>query len=295
MRPQLFKPTALFFVLALLLASCNKDKEIIIPDNVPPPDRTIDSTTIDIYVDKVYISLLGREALGAERTNAKQVLKQHNFSVDDRKQFLNSVTAQPEFKKNLYKVARAEYLQSADSSNIAFQRDIYASYLTLPQYQPFYDVLQYEVGRLNQLLAVDNDFSSGAIDVRGMHKRCVNNNIYDQINMGTENFVVSTFQNFFFRYPTQSELEAGKKMVDGTASIFFLQTGSSKADYLNIFFNTTDYFEGQVRYIYSRYLFREATSAEMSYYANLYKGGSGYGYNTLIKEILSGNEYAGVR
>ena len=32
--------------------------------------------------------------------------------------------------------------------------------------------------------------------------------------MGTENFVVAMFQHFLLRYPTDSELESAKDMVD---------------------------------------------------------------------------------
>lgn len=283
----------LWVVLLLGAAACNKDREVVINNNQAPPDYTIDSSTIDLFIDKTYIGLLGREALSNERTAARQLLRTHNFSVDDRTAYLQQLLADPAFKTNLCKVARAEYLQSADSLSILQQRNTYAQLLTQPQYAPFYDVIIYEVERLDSMLLTENDFMAGRLDVVGMHRRYVNNLIYDQINMGTENFVISTFQNFFFRYPTNAELENGKKMVDGSVSIFYLQTGSSKADYLRIFFGTTDYYEGQVRYLFSRYLFRNATTAEMSYYANRYK--STGSYNTLITEILSGNEYAGVQ
>ena len=56
--------------------------------------------------------------------------------------------------------------------------------------------------------------------------------IYDEINMGTENFVVSIFQNFFHRYPTAAELYSASNMVDGNQSTIFNTNGSSKKDFI---------------------------------------------------------------
>ena len=110
--------------------------------------------------------------------------------------------------------------------------------------------------------------------------------------MGTENFVVSMFQHFLYRYPTDDELTQSKQIVDGFEGVVFLQTGHIKDDFLNIFFGCNNYFEGQVRDLYMRYLFREPTSVEMSDKAASYK--KSLNYKALQKEILSTNEYAGI-
>ena len=110
--------------------------------------------------------------------------------------------------------------------------------------------------------------------------------------MGTENFVVSTFQNFLFRYPSDAELLNGKTMVDGDNAILFLVIGKSKTDYLNIFFTSDDYYEGQVRNAFRKYLFREPSPAEIALYADVYKTGDNY--SLLQKEIFALDEYSGV-
>ena len=48
----------------LLLAACTKTEDVVVKNNIPPDDHTIDSTTIEIYVNKAYINLLGREPVG---------------------------------------------------------------------------------------------------------------------------------------------------------------------------------------------------------------------------------------
>jgi hypothetical protein len=134
--------------------------------------------------------------------------------------------------------------------------------------------------------------NAGVIDYREMLIRCVNNYFYDQVNMGTENFVISTFQNFLFRYPDSTELSRAKLMVDGLSSTSFFQIGQTKYDYIHIFFNSTDYYEGQVRYVFKKYLFREPSPAEIAYYADMYK--SSNSFKNMLKEILSLDEYAGI-
>jgi hypothetical protein len=156
----------------------------------------------------------------------------------------------------------------------------------------FWDVLQNEIDRLIEMQNIPADLASDAINTIELHRRCVNNYFYDQLNMGSLNFVVSVFQNFLYRYPTVNELDEGIKMVDGQSAILFLQAGTTKDDFLNIFFNSDDYFEGQVRNLYLRYLFREPSSAEMSIEATQYKQDKDY--IKLQKSILSEDEYIGI-
>lgn len=286
------KKILLFALFACALAACNKTEDILIEDNIPPPDHTIDSNTIQIYINKAYINILGREPLASEKS-AGVALLNNNFSQANRKIFIQSLLAKPDYNRNQYNIARVEYLQNLDSTEIEGQLYLFQLLLSQPQYAPFYDMLNKEIARLNELKATVNDMNAGTLDYRGMLKRCVNNYFYDQINMGTENFVVSTFQNFFFRYPTTAELTNGKLMVDGVSATLFLQIGKSKNDYINIFFGTDDFYEGQVRNIFKKYLLREPSPAEINYYAGVYK--SNNSYKKLQEEIFSLDEYAGVK
>ena len=87
-------------------------------------------------------------------------------------------------------------------------------------------------------------------------------------------------------------MKQSKQIVDGFAGVIFLQTGSVKDDFINIFFGCNNYFEGQVRDLYKKYLFREPNSVEMSDKATIYK--NSLDYKALQKAILSTDEYAGI-
>ena len=107
--------------------------------------------------------------------------------------------------------------------------------------------------------------------------------------MGTENFVVATFQNFLFRYPTNVELDNAKTMVDGLPASLFLLSGNSKADFIDIFFDSDDYFEGQVISLYHKYLFRDPDTEEMYRLTTEYF--QSHNYQDLQLSILTSDEY----
>ena len=66
-------------LLIIGLAACTKTEMNVVPNNVPPPDHTIDSATIVIYLNKTYINMLGRKPVGAEQSAAMAQLRAHNF------------------------------------------------------------------------------------------------------------------------------------------------------------------------------------------------------------------------
>ena len=89
-------------------------------------------------------------------------------------------------------------------------------------------------------------------------KIVVDNLIYDEINMGAENYVVSLFQNFLLRYPTAVELESGVAIFGGVPGILFTSSAKNKDELINVFFDYAEYYEGQVRINYLRFLYRGA-------------------------------------
>lgn len=280
-------------ILSIVLLSCKKEPELVeIPGNQAPPDKTISSVVKESYITKVYISVLGREPDATELSSGLTHINQHNLSVADRDAFLTEVFSKPEYKEKLYETASIKLLNSFDTSAITGQIALYQFLLTDSTYAPLYDIINMEMARLIELKAVPAHLANGTLNTIGMHRRLINNYFYDQINMGTENFVVSTFQHFMDRYPTGSELEQGKNMVDGLNAIVFLTQGNTKANYMDIILNTSNYFESQVRELYLRYLFRQPTSAEMVQFSAEYK--ASLDYIALQKSILSSDEYVGI-
>jgi hypothetical protein len=236
--------------------------------------------------------VLGREATATEKESGFNTLRQNNISLASRSQFLDQVFSESEYLPHLYDFARVELLNNLDTAEVTYWIFLFNILLTDPAYAQVYDVLEHEIERLDTLQRVHPDLVNHSIDIEYLHRRCVNNYFYDQINMGSENFVVSCFQHFLNRYPIQNELSEGKKMVDGVPAILFLESGQSKDDFINIFFSSRDYSEGLAINLYQRFLLRNPSSIEMGNASSAFN--SSHDYVQMQKEILSTNEYIGI-
>lgn len=279
---------------ALIISSCKKDAElVVIPNNQAPPDYTVASIVKENYVNKVYISVLGRKPDATELSSGLSYINQHNLSAADRNLFLDEVFEKPAYNQRLYEINSIKLLSSFDTANITETIAIFQFLLTDSSYAAVFPQINFEIGRMQLLKTIPADLNNGTLNIIGMHKRLINNYFYDQINMGSENFVVSSFQHFMDRYPTSSELKQGVRMTDGLSAVLFLLQGNTKDQYIDILLNTDNYFESQVRELYLRYLFRQPTSVEMTTHASAYK--SDLDYKKLQKTILSLDEYAGIK
>lgn len=283
------------FLLSLILivaSGCKKD-EIVIDDNTAPPDSTISTLLVENYVTKCYISLLGREPNQQEETNAVATLRTGNMSVASRKSILNTIVQNQEYRAKVLEYNTIKLLNGLlDETVLADQINTYIYLQQQPEYAYLYDEIQDIIDNLTELRDTPDEFMNGEFGMQEMHRRLVTNDFYDQINMGSFNFVLSMFNNFLFRDPTQDEHNAGITMVDGFVAVIFYETANSKEDFIDIFLHSDDYYEGQVRELYTRYLFREPTSEEQGYHSVRYKESGNY--ERLQIDILSTDEFAGL-
>ena len=289
----MYKKTGLYFIIILaLFSACKKYETDTISGNAPPPDPTINNVTVENYVNKVYISVLGGKPDSLELNSGTTILKKNNLSTANRTQFLDTVFKHPEYYDHLYNTVLTDLLNNLDTNEIINDIGIFQSLLLDSAYILSWNEIRYEIVRLDSMRTIPNELKSGAINTTEMQKRCINNYFYDQINMGAANFVISSFLHFLNRAPTTNELTQGENMVNGTPGTLFIQVGQSKPDYLIIFFSSLNYFEGEAVLLYNKYLFRNPTSVEMSNAAT--KSQSTLDYIQMQKDILSTNEYIGI-
>jgi hypothetical protein len=281
----LFSLSALF-----LFGSCTKREEKLVPGNIAPPDYTIPNSLKVNFINKLYIGLLGREPETNEFEAAKNLLDASNFSKASRASLVDTVLNNSIFYDREYEIMRSDLLNSTDTLEINDMIGTLQFLLSSPAYMEDWPVIQIELDKLILLKNVPDNLKNGSISIRKMQEIGCNNLFFDQINMGSTNFVIATFQHLLLRNPTAFETEEGVKLVDEFSGTLFLKTGNSKTDYFSIFFNSSDYCEGQVKLIFTRFLFRLPTTEEAVYYTNLYK--SQFNYKQLIKEILTTDEYA---
>lgn len=283
----------LFVLLAtcLLAWGCTKQENVYVPDNEAPPDTSVSTLKLETYVNKCYIGLLGRKPTDAELTDAIQTLRDSSLSAGGRISLLDEMLSQDEFLIKTYLSDGTLLLNEWDTALFSFYLDQLIQARQNPNNAAAYDLIDTSILHQQRLMDIPTDLLNGNIDIKTMHSRMVDNFMYDQINMGSENYVRSVFDHFLLRYPTASELTQGVTMVDGFEAIVFLQTGESRYDFTNIFFNSDGYYEGQVRWAFQRFLYRDATTEELAYYTNLYRQTGSQ--KAFFSVLLSTNEYAG--
>jgi hypothetical protein len=279
----------LFFVL--IISSCTKIEDVIVGGNTHPADPTIENTVIENYVNKLYISTIGREPTTSEFDTNFETLRGADLSQESREAVIAEILNKEEYYNNLFKIESANILNGVDTAMINERFDLYKYFLmNASGFDSIY--IGYEFERLSVLKQALPDLNAGIITNTELYKRMVNNNFFDEINMGTENFVVAMFQHFLLRYPTGSEVENAKTMVDdGNATVFF-ETGNGKDDFISIFFSSDEYYTGQTSILFNRYLFRNPSSEESVNYSLDYINTDDY--KNLQKRILSTNEFIGL-
>lgn len=277
----------------LLMSSCSESGGIIIiPDNTSPPDLTVPEVVKENFVNRVYISLLGRKPEQAELAGAMGILEQDNASEADRKEVVESVLSDPSFRDRQYNIARIDLLNNLDTTVVASFKFVFNQYLQDPQYEPFLDLIYYELNRLEEFSQAAPLYLSAQINRAEMHRRMVNNLMYDEINMGTQNFVLSIFEHFLNRYPTVAEEQNAILMSDGFYAVVFGKEGNSQEDFLEILTESDAYLEGQVLDVYESFLFREPNSVEMAIGTSLFRQTGSY--DDLLTSILTTQEFLGL-
>ena len=286
----MLKITFRFISLSALLITfaCSKQELNTIGDNTAPIDTTISNNTKINFINRIYIRLLDRKADSNEFNSALILLNQNPGSQSKRKEVINVVIANPEYPHVMWKNIRELLLDGYDTTAInSVYTDLKDDWSTATGATK--ESLEYEWKRMEFILTGAEKLAQKTSTWEELQQAACNNYIYDDINMGSENFVVSVFQSLLNRYPTNEELASAKDMVDGRSAVLFLQPGATKDDFLNIFFSTRSYYEGQVSLLFNDNIFRAPSSSELIQYTNYYieKGN----YESLLIEILSSPVY----
>lgn len=283
---------ASYFIILLLLNACTKYEEVVVKGNVAPPDPTIGNNIYEDYVNKSYIIAMGREPDTAEFNNDYNLIYNAKLSASSRQIFADGIFSDADYRLHTYEETRFDLIQTTDSAEINEFIFVLDVLLGDSANLPFFPTLLYERQRLVAAQEAKALYLSGTIGIKEVHLRLVNNYFFDQINMGTQNFVLAVFQHLINRNPTQYELSSSVAMVDGVNSILFLQSGSSKNDFLDIVFSSLSYHEGQVFQLYEKYLLRSPDTQEMTTGTqNFYNTND---YERVQKDILTTNEFVGL-
>lgn len=286
------KKIVLFLSLIVIVSACKKTETVTVSNNYPPPDYTLENSVYESYINKSYILALGSEPDSIELQAALNILKPAGLGGNSRERFLNLVFANPKYRNHVFTELNVELLNNLDTNEISNTLGVYNYVLNDSTFILSWPVALYEKDRLLQLQTAPTFYVNGTLSYARLQNRMLNNYFYDQINMGTLNFVNTSFKQILDRNPTIQEQQSGVSMCDGFNASLFLTSGYSKDEYLNIIFNQNDYYEATVKKVYRKYLLREPNSLEMVQGTQLYK--SSQNFESIQKAVMVTNEFIGI-
>ena len=101
--------------------SCTYDQgDEIISGNIAPPDPTVSNVLKENYINRTYISLVGRKPSEPEFQEGLNLLNTSNASAQNRSDFLDILIAKDEYYQRLYDLARADLLNNVDTATVSF-------------------------------------------------------------------------------------------------------------------------------------------------------------------------------
>ena len=274
----------LLFIIsvAITITACKKDV-VIIPNNNAPIYSEIPTILLENYVNRLYIDLIGREPLDDEMSSDVQFLRDNDVSFQSRDSLIFKLQFDTVFIPGdssykiayfhrIYEMVKVRLIEGVSNSHIqtvmntrynryvndSLGGNLISAHENLMKYYRFKDVISSESAYYN-----------GLINIKEMHRRMINNPIYDNINMNTFNFVNAAFDNLLFRFPTQYEFNNSYAMIEDEQPYSVLgSSGTNKEDFINIICNTREFYEGIIHWTYLTLLARVPTTTETDFLMN---------------------------
>lgn len=295
---------SLLLLVSLFVSSCKKEANVI-GNNTPPNYAYVPTVTIENYINRLYLDLLGREPLPAEMAPDLKLLKDSVLSVGSRKIIINRLQNDNAFiagdssysiayYNRFYSMLKARMLESVEDDFIhekigEIQGALAGAISSGDSAEA--GKIRMQITQMEELLAVRYDCRNEHIGIDSIYIRLINNNIYDQINMNTFNFINACFDNMYYRFPTTEEYSTSFNMIEYNQSGALLGlSGASRNDYLHIVTSSNEFYQGIVQWVFKSLLSRNPTSVEVSRLLPIIR--DYHDYKQLQMEVMITDEYA---
>jgi len=246
-------------ILPLISLSCTKET-VTVSDNSAPLVNNVPTVKIENYINRIFIDLIGREPLDVEMQQELNVLRADDLSQAARLALIQKLQSSTDFIEGDTSYQRAYYLQLYNLSKVKLLEG--ASDEKISEFTDGNDDTE-AVARLNAVIASKEELEQGMISFDEMLARMIHNEVYDAININAFNFVNASFDNLFWRYPTDAEFDAAYEMVEhqNMATLFGTQ-GNDKTTYVDILTSNKEMFEGIIIWAYQTLLARRPNTVE---------------------------------
>lgn len=291
--------------IPLLFVGCKKE-DLLFEDNDAPPYSGVSTVVLSNYVNRLFIDLIGREPLDAEMTAEIAALRADSLSFESRGILVDKLINSTEFIEGdssyrrayavkLYENLKARFVEGASDAVLLQEYGLWRGNAILDSLNgdmTGYALKMQEAKRLEAVLDSREEWQNNQIDIDEMIRRMMFNAVYDNINMNAFNFVNASFDDLFFRFPTQPEFESAYTIIEfNQPAVIFNTVALNKSEYLNALTSTGEFHEGMVIWVYRSLLSREPASAEV--YVHAVDFASSLNISAVQRAVLISDEYAG--
>ena len=304
------KAFRLFAMLLILwmVSGCKETSTVDFDNNKAVSPHRISTIKIEGYVNRLFIDLVGRSPLDAELARETDYLKENNLSKAAREAIVTKLQTDESpvegdssykiaYYERLYIIIKSRMVEGADNSE--FSRFIGNASSALIKARLNGDSIgvfrAMEIIERNQnVIDAKYDYRNGEITINQVFERMLNNGVYDVINMNTFNFVNASFDDLFYRFPTQEEFDAAFAIIErNEVSGILGGFANNKSEYCQVLCASDEFYEGLIRWTYLTLLGREPSTQEVvNHFEDLVTTGD---FQALQKAILITDEYADFR
>lgn len=291
-------------ILLMAFTACTK-KTTLIPDNDAPYYGDVPAVLVENYVNRLYIDLLGREPLDSEMIRDVAYLRAGELAIAYRDSLTQRLQSDTTFipgdssyfiayHKRFYDMCKARLIEGVSNKEISNQYGVYYAEWqkdSINGNQLGMDAKQRQMDKLTAILESEYEYRVGNLPIHTLHAVMVDNYFYDLINMNTFNFINATFDDLYFRYPTQAEFNVAFDIIEfNTSSVIFGLPAQNKEDYIRIITSHREFYEGLIIWAYTTLLSREPTTQET--YSLMLTFFDNPDFRWLQRQIVTTDEYA---
>jgi hypothetical protein len=295
----------LIILTLVAFISCKKEP-VVFDGNDAPNYAGVSTVVLNNYVNRLFIDLLGREPLNSEMADEVKRLRDAELSAASRGVLVDKLMFNTDFIEGdssyrraycvkVYENLKARFIEGSSDGFLTGEYNFYRSTAVLDSLNgdlTSYALKMQEAARLEALLQSRAQWQSGLIDIDEMVRRMLFNAVYDEINMNAFNFVNASFDDLFYRFPTNPEFENAYTIVEfNEPALIFNRVAQNKSEYLDVLTTTGEFFEGMTIWVYRSLLSRAPSSQETFTSASPFS--EDLNLSAIQRRILISDEYAG--
>jgi len=292
-------------VIFFLFSSCSKKESIIVDNNNAPNYNGISTIRIQNYINRLFIDLLGREPTNSEKDYFTGRLKHRKLETGIRDSIVNVLQNDTNFRigdssyriaysQRMYELMKLQFLEGASEPDLQLRIGNLNFAIQVARLNGDSVAVQQYLFEQNKYLNVTKSkyrFSRRIIDYPQFIAAMLNNGIYDQINMGSFNFVNAIFEDVLGRKPMNEEFQLAYNVIEkNEPALIFNQMTSNKTEVIQALVNSSAFDEAQIRWWNFQYLRTEISSDILSKLLGAL--GTGVTIEDIQRELLITDHYA---